>query len=358
MNYAYWLANIPGIGNRTIQRLLAQAGSARELYFLEEKGLRALKGFREKEIRAIVESRGKETEPAYQTMLAKGISFLSYEDDDYPEKLRNIPDAPYGLYIRGRLPEDGKKTVAIVGARRCSEYGRAVARRLGERLAKCGVCVVSGLAAGIDSAGHRGALRGGGMTCAVLGCGVDLCYPVSNRELYYDVLEEGGLVSEYSPGTQPLPGFFPARNRIIAGLSDAVVVVEAKSRSGSLITADHALEQGREIYAVPGRMDDALSAGCNMLIRQGAGMIVSVEDFLKELSSGTFPGTCPDSFEKLLLEKEEYLVYSCVDLRPKTVEELLLETKLSMPELAAVLFALMRRGFITETFKNCYIRRL
>lgn len=358
MNYAYWLANIPGIGNKTIHQLLAQAGSAGELYFLSEKQLRTLHGLREAEISAILESKRKDMELEYANLCGQGISFLSLEDENYPPKLRNIPDAPFGIYVKGRLPWENQKTVAIVGARMCSEYGHAVARKLGQQLAAHGVCVISGMARGIDSEGHWGAIEAGGMTCAVLGCGIDVCYPASGRKLYDKILDKGGILSEYPPGVQPHPGFFPARNRIISGLSDVVVVVEAKAKSGSLITADFALEHGKEIYAVPGRLYDSLSVGCNTLIRQGAGIISDVDDFLKELELCGTKEPYQENFTKLLLEKEESLVYSGLSLRPTSIEELLQSTGFSMPELTELLVRLQQRGFITETFKNYYIRRI
>lgn len=358
MNYAYWFANISEIGNRMKQKLLLAAGSAKELYFLPESQLKKLSDVEPEVIDKLLQARKVSTEPAYETLCELGISFVTLEDETYPEKLRQIPDAPYALYIKGRLPDENQKRIAIVGARMCSEYGRAVAVRLAKSLAARGICVVSGMARGIDTAGHTGALEADGITCAVLGCGVDICYPKSNEQLYHNILERGCILSEYPPGTQPLPALFPQRNRIISGLSDAVVVVEAKARSGSLITADQALEQGRDVYAVPGRIYDTLSAGCNGLIRQGAGMISSIEDFVKELDVSEINEYRQEKLENLLLEKEESLVYSCVDLRPRNVEELLQKTKLSMPVLAQILAQLQQKGYITETFKNYYIRQI
>lgn len=358
MNYAYWFANISEIGNRMKQKLLLAAGSAKELYFLPESQLKKLSDVEPEVIDKLLQARKVSTEPAYETLCELGISFVTLEDETYPEKLRQIPDAPYALYIKGRLPDENQKRIAIVGARMCSEYGRAVAVRLAKSLAARGICVVSGMARGIDTAGHTGALEADGITCAVLGCGVDICYPKSNEQLYHNILERGCILSEYPPGTQPLPALFPQRNRIISGLSDAVVVVEAKARSGSLITADQALEQGRDVYAVPGRIYDTLSAGCNGLIRQGAGMISSIEDFVKELDVSGINEYRQEKLENLLLEKEESLVYSCVDLRPRNVEELLQKTKLSMPVLAQILAQLQQKGYITETFKNYYIRQI
>lgn len=358
MNYAYWFANIAGIGNRTKQKLLLAAGSAEEIYFLPESQLKKLAGVETEVIDRLIQARKSEAQPAYETLCEAGIAFLTLEDEAYPKKLRQIPDAPYALYVKGRLPDEAQKRIAIVGARMCSEYGRAAAMQLARRLAAQGICVVSGMARGIDTAGHAGALAADGITCAVLGCGVDICYPKSNAQLYQDILQKGCILSECPPGTLPHPALFPQRNRIISGLCDVVVVVEAKERSGSLITADQALEQGRDVYAVPGRIYDSLSAGCNGLIRQGAGIILNIEDFVKELEISGINEYKQENFENLLLEKEESLVYSCVDLRPRNVEELLQKTKLSMPALAQILAQLQQKGFIAETFKNYYIRQI
>lgn len=358
MNYAYWFASAVRLSCRKKKMLIEKAGSAEDIYFLSEERLRSLVG--EAITERVLAARKTETEAAYEKLGAQGITLLTLEDDAYPKRLREIWDPPYALYLRGRLPDASAKCIAVVGARMCSEYGRAVAKILAERLALHGVCVISGLALGTDAAGHRGALAGGGMTCAVLGCGIDVCYPGQNRELYDQILERGGILSEYPPGTQPLAGYFPQRNRIISGMSDAVVVVEAKERSGSLITADLALEQGRDVYAVPGRLNDTLSAGCNRLIAQGAGIVFNIEDFLKDL--GIFcgdegaDGKILSAEENLSLEKEERLVYSCVDLRPRGPEELLNQTGLSAPALADCLVRLQQKGLITEIFKNAYIR--
>lgn len=357
MNYEYWFANVKGIGNRMKNKLLLAVGSAKDLYFLPENSLKKLSGVGEDVVDALIYARKSEVESKYEKIVESGIIFLTLEDEIYPKKLREIPDAPYALYIKGQLPERNRKCVAIVGARMCSEYGRAVAKSLASSLAARGVCVISGMARGIDTAGHLGVLEADGITCAVLGCGVDVCYPKSNEQMYQDILKKGCILSEYPPETPPRPPLFPQRNRIISGLSDIVVVVEAKSRSGSLITADQALEQGRDVYAVPGRIWDSLSAGCNDLIRQGAGILLNIEDFVKELELSGTNEYRQEKFENLLLEKEERLVYSCVDLLPKSLEELLTETGLSMPILAQALVQLQQKEFITETFKNYYIRR-
>jgi DNA processing protein len=209
---------------------------------------------------------------------------ISLGDPRYPALLAGIYDPPRRLYLRGARPEllQGP-CVAVVGARSCSPYGAQIARRLGRELASAGVVVVSGLARGIDGEAHRGALEAGGVTVAVLGCGIDRDYPRAHAELARRIAATGLLVSEYPPGTEPAPWRFPARNRIVAGLSLATVVVEARERSGGLITADFAVEEGREVFAVPGEITSRLSAGTNALLRSGAAPLLGVEDVLSEL---------------------------------------------------------------------------
>ena len=207
-----------------------------------------------------------------QRLAALGYRFLARSADGFPPLLRAIHDPPPGLFLRGAAAETSllEPAVAIVGARACSAYGRQVARRLGRELAGAGLAVVSGLARGVDGEAHRGALEAGGTTIAVLGCGIDRDYPAAHRPLAREIAESGLLVSEYAPGVEPAPWRFPARNRIVAGLCAATVVVEARERSGALITADLALEEGREVFAVPGEITSALSAGSNALLRLGA----------------------------------------------------------------------------------------
>lgn len=186
------------------------------------------------------------------------IQWIQQEDIEYPEKLRPYKGMPKTLYVLGGLPDPSRPSVAVVGARRSTSYGDNIARQFSAELAANGIQIISGLAWGIDTAAHTGALEGGGETYAVMGCGVDVCYPAGNRKLYEWILQEkrGGIISEQEPGRPPLAGFFPARNRIISGLADLVLVVEAREKSGSLITADQALEQGKDVYVVPGRITD------------------------------------------------------------------------------------------------------
>jgi DNA processing protein len=211
------------------------------------------------------------------------IRRLRRRDSGFPRLLAAIHDPPTALFLRGRGAEDtlSRPAVAVVGARSCSAYGRSVARSLGRELAAAGLVVVSGMARGIDGEAHRGALEAGGVTVAVLGCGVDRDYPAAHTELAHRICERGLIVSEYEPGVEPAPWRFPARNRIIAGLSEAVVVVEARERSGALISADFALEEGRDVFAVPGEITSALSAGTNALLRLGAIPVTCAGDVLE-----------------------------------------------------------------------------
>jgi len=225
-------------------------------------------------------------EAAFRASLAaRGLQFIGRSEGLYPATLRELHDPPPGLFLRGGGAVEllGRRSVAIVGARACSSYGSQVARLLGRELASAGLVVISGLARGIDGEAHRGALEAGGQTIAVLGCGIDRDYPAAHAQLAGRVGESGLVVSEYAPGVEPAPWRFPARNRIIAGLAAATVVVEARERSGSLITADFALEAGREVFAVPGEITSALSAGTNALLRLGATPLTSAADVLEVL---------------------------------------------------------------------------
>jgi DNA processing protein len=213
-----------------------------------------------------------------------GINFITFKEPGFPEKLSEIPDAPVGLWYIGSLPASDIPSVAVIGARECSSYGECVAKGLGAALGRAKVQVISGMARGIDGISQQAAWDEGGLSYGVLGSGADVCYPPSNRRLYDSLRLSGGIISIYPPGEMALPQNFPPRNRIVSGLADAVVVVEARQKSGTLITVDMALEQGREVYAVPGRITDRLSDGCNGLIGQGANVFLSPDIFLAELA--------------------------------------------------------------------------
>ncbi|MCD8230939.1 MAG: DNA-processing protein DprA [Clostridiales bacterium] len=360
MEYEYWMASLYKIDSNRRRQACALAGGAKAVYQYSPEKLKQLHLFTDDEVLYLCESRKSfDLQSEWRELERKKISLLPYSHKAYPEKLRQIYDPPYALYVKGRMPDPQKKSVAIVGARACSEYGRSVAQMLGRTLAEYGVQVISGMALGIDSASHAGALSVGGDTFAVLGNGCDICYPRSSGNIYRNILfGHGGIISEVAPGTKPLPYFFPLRNRIISALSDAVVVVEAKERSGSLITADCALEQGKDIYAVPGRYMDTLSVGCNRLIEQGAGILYDIESFLKNLNVITQKMENKKNSDKLPLEKEEKLVYGCLDLSPKFINSIIDETDLNLLTVLHALDALKKKQLVQETFQNYFCKKI
>ncbi len=281
-DYAMWLINVPTIGNANADRLLSKGLTCKDIYGMSSKELSGL--LTRKQLLSLEKSRTMwDFEKERKRLDEKGIMFVPRMDERFPEKLRNIPNSPFAVYVRGRLPDPEVPSVAVIGARMCSEYGRFMARQFGQGLAMAGVQVISGMARGIDGIAQNAALQSGGTSFGVLGCGVDVCYPEENIGIYDQLMESGGIISEFPPGTQPLANFFPMRNRIISALSDIVLVVEARQKSGTSITVDTALEQGREVLAIPGRVTDRLSDGCNHLISQGAGVAISVEDVLDRL---------------------------------------------------------------------------
>lgn len=281
--FAHWLNSVEGIGTVSAAKLLEYFKTPEEVYRADGNSLAAVIGERQRG--CIQEAQKQDVQSQYEKLQEKGICFYPFYHPAYPKRLKQIPDVPFGIYVKGKLPQDNRRSVAIVGARNCSAYGKYVAEQFSARLAAEGIQIVSGMARGIDGIAGEAALKAGGDTYAVLGCGVDICYPPAHAGLYRNICEKGGVLSTYLPGTKPSPGQFPPRNRIISGLADVVLVVEARQKSGTLITVDMALEQGKEVYVVPGRITDRLSDGCNRLLSQGAGAALSPAQFVEELSS-------------------------------------------------------------------------
>lgn len=283
--YEYWLANIHGIGSKTIFKLLdLTGGSAKDLFFCRQEIIDGAGILRKGQLYAFLQSRiTKQVHKEYEKLAAQGIDFIPFTSSEYPKRLKNIPDPPFGLYVKGKLPREDRPCVAVIGARLCSSYGKDMARMFGNRLGIEDIQVISGLARGVDSIGQLAAMEAGGESYGVLGCGVDICYPAENQSIYNQAVVQGGIISEYSIHTNPKASYFPPRNRIISGLSDALLVIEAKEKSGTSITVDMALEQGRDVYALPGRVTDALSFGCHKLIKQGAEIVISAQDFAQEI---------------------------------------------------------------------------
>ncbi len=288
--------------------------------------------------------RGFDERAFAERLAASGVRWVGRSDPAFPARLRSIHDPPVGLFLRGAGDPAllAAASVAVVGARSCSTYGAHVARGLGRELSAAGLVVVSGLARGIDSEAHRGTLETGGTTVAVLGCGVDRDYPAAHRDLAGRIGEAGLVVSEYAPGVEPAPWRFPARNRIIAGLALAVVVVEARERSGALITADLALEEGREVFAVPGEITSSLSAGTNALLRVGASPLTAAADVLQAV------GIEAPTPEPVSVGPAAGRVLERLREGPAAADELARATGLAAGELASALIELELGGLVAE----------
>ena len=346
--YLYWLANVGGLGTAGRERLLEAFGTGAAVYGAQEKHLAMV--LEKNKLESLLEMRKSwDVDKEYAQLQEKQISFSCTADEDYPERLRNIPDHPFGIYCKGRMPQPQKLSVAVVGARECSDYGRFIATELGRELGEAGIQVISGMARGIDGISQLAALDAGGESYAILGNGVDICYPRDNRPIYDRMLVQGGILSTYPPGTAPKPQLFPPRNRIVSGLADVLVVVEARQKSGTLITVDMALEQGREVYAVPGRITDRLSDGCNKLVKDGALVFLSPRDFMEGLRQ-SFPeklACCTPKQAKTAegstlppITPEEAVVLETLDMYPQPLERIRDQLQVKLTE----------RGF--RTFSN------
>lgn len=359
MMYRYWFTRLTKAGVK--QKLWDCYKDAKKIYERSEKELREEAGLQDKEVQQFLsEKEAWDLEREYKLFCESGQGLVTLEEEAYPSILRNVYRPPYGMFFVGNT--DGlsvEKTVAVVGARKCSDYGKKMAMELGSMFGEHGYTVVSGMARGIDSYAHEGCLKVGGVTTAVLGTGVDVCYPKENKRLYETIKEKGCLLSEYPPGTTPLPRFFPLRNRIISGLAKWVIVVEARERSGSLITVEWALEQGKEIYVVPGRLTDTLSAGCNSLIAQGAGIITSFDNLLsnmEEIQMSELKANVSGEKNTIRLSAECQSIYQKFDYYPKSMEAVMGELGMDWLSFLDGVMELCEKGYIREVFKNEYVR--
>ena len=362
-----WLCSIPDITRSQIAQVLSVFDSPDEAFTAPENEYKALMSGSRTPIwlRNLLSRRNDDfLSLVHAELNDKEISFVSCEDPGYPHRFSACPDPPFGLFYRGSLPDDSIKTAAIVGSRACTAYGTSMATAISRLLTEQGVSIISGMAAGIDAASQRAALECSGRSYGVFGCGVDICYPTSNIELYDTLPAAGGIISEYPCGTPPLSHNFPLRNRIISALSDLVIIIEARKKSGALITADAALEQGKEVYALPGRCTDMLSFGCNRLISQGAGIIITPEEFAAHLQETGFlnePGGSSESRPG----KDTAFNVSDPDLRrilsrlsetPVSPEAICKATGMSITAVLTGLMDLQLQGAIREISKNRYVR--
>jgi DNA processing protein len=363
-----WLALhlIPGLGPVTCNRLVAHFGSPEGVLAADISDLRAVCHLRRESMATLSNEgrRGLEALAKQEVDLAaaKKISLIPCDDPLYPAILKHIHDPPVVLYVRGKPESLNCIGIGMVGSRSATQYGRSVAVQMANSLAGQGFTIISGMALGIDTAAHRGALEAGARTIAVLGCGLDIVYPPSNAKLYGEIVASGAVISEYPLGTPPEGFRFPARNRIISGLSLGVVVVEAANRSGSLITARHALEQGREVFAVPGRIDSAKSAGTHALLQQGAKLVHSIHDIVEEFHPGPLAqvreeaGQGVKTGENDNLSGDEAALFAILDVYPLTIDEIARQSGYGPQKTSELLLLLELKGLVASLPGNYYRR--
>jgi len=353
---ACWVAfsRVPGFGASRIRRLKAYFGSLAEAWRAPRHQLLAA-GLEPALADQVEAPRRRGSAADLERRRPLGFGVVHWDDPDYPERLRVSDDPPAVLFVKGDVVAIRNWAVAVVGTRRPTYYGREVARTLGRDLAASGVTVVSGLAAGIDTEAHRGALEAGGWTVAVLGCGLDQVYPPQNRDLARRIADSGALISEFPPGTPPAPQNFPIRNRIISGLSLGVVVVEADEHSGALITAGYAAEQGREVFAVPGPVTSPQSRGTNRLIQDGAGLITGAHDVLEALKLARLDHQI--ELRQAAPETElELILVKLLDHTPTHIDDLVRQAGKPAGEVGATLALLELKGLVRHVGGQYYVR--
>ena len=294
-------------------------------------------------------------------LMKKQISWIAIDEETYPLALKHIYDPPCVLFYRGILPVSDRLSLGIVGTRRASNYAREATLRIGRELAEAGVQIISGMARGVDTFAHEGALSATsderGKTFAVLGCGLDLCYPAENHRLMKQLMEHGGVISEYLPGTPPMKHTFPLRNRIISGLSQGIIISEAARKSGSLITSDYALEHGRDIFVIPGRIYDPACEGSNQLLKQGAKAILQAADILEEYQINEQRQLDFFALQDPLGENEKK-IYEYMSFDPISLDTLVTVSGQPLRELLCILFALESKGLIKQIYGRGYYRTL
>ena len=355
--YWVWLSQIEGLGPIKIKRLIDYFDSPKEVWQTDKKKLKRVKGIGEKTSEKILLSKaGFDLNIEFNKIKKSRLKLVTLKDKCYPNLLKEIYDAPTVLYYKGDLKALNKPSLAIVGTRECSNYAKKVAYRLGYRLAQEGIPIVSGMALGVDTLAHQGAIESG-LTYAILGSGLDYIYPYQNRNLYSKIINNGAVISSFPLGTKPEKKNFPCRNRIISGLTMGTIVVEAPKRSGALITANFALEQGREVYAIPGDITRKSNYGSNKLIQEGAKLVQEISDIVEEIKFNflnkektLFSGVENKAIKKLT--KIERKVYNLIKERNLHYEEIMQKLGFNPKKLSKILIELELKGVINKDIKN------
>jgi len=351
-----------GIGIRTYNTLLERFGSSEAILNALKAELESVSGVGPKLATAIVEE-SRNIDIASETNLAKekNVQIIPYTSEQYPKHLKTIYDPPLVLYVKGNILEADVLALAIVGARRCTYYGLSQAERFGQLLAQKGFCIVSGMARGIDAAAHRGAIKANGRTIAILGCGLGVIYPRENIELAEQIVQHGAIVSEFPMRTPPDFRNFPPRNRLISGLSLGVLVVESSLSSGSLITAQWALEQGKEVFAIPGNIDSIYSRGTHKLIKEGAKLVEDINDIIQEL--GPIAETlnpCDEAAtndpRSLSLNSQEKKIFSLLSSSPKDIDEIIQATELPTSVVSSTLMILEIKKLVKQLSGKRFVK--
>ncbi len=354
----YWaaLTRISCLGPIRIMNLIKHMGNAEKVWNSSREELERVQGITPKLSQVILEEKSAiQVDKNWREIMDKGIKVITFHEEDYPESLRYIHAPPALLYIRGESFSPQEKRIGVVGTRKCTPYGKKIVQEISTALAEQGFTVVSGMALGIDTLAHWSTLKAGGRTTAVLGCGLDVMYPRQNQGLAQEIAKKGTLLSEFPPGTFPLPRNFPMRNRIISGLSSGIVVVEAAEKSGALITADCALEQGREVFAVPGNIDSPYSRGCNRLIKEGAVLLQDPMDILMELGYDVIYESAPQESPHLTSQEKD--LYKLIQAQPVHVDSLRDLSGLSAGELNSLLTIMELKGIIKQLPGKYFVKK-
>ncbi len=346
------LSSIKGIGETRLKKLILQFNPISKVFDASSSELSEIIG--EKLISPIRNAKRKSVEPELAVLKKLGAKLIIFKDSAYPENLKNLPDAPPFLYVRGEILPQDMLSISVIGARRASHYGRLIAEKFAYEFAMSGITVVSGLARGIDSCAHRGALKADGRTIAVLGSGIDIIYPPENKDLFEEICTHGAYISEFPPGTQPWKGNFPTRNRLISGLSKAVVVIEATSKSGVSSTVEWALEQNKEVFAVPGNITSETSKGVNRLIADGAQIATSPQDIMEYL--GIKPSATKE--KKLKLSEEEGKIWGLLSHESIQADVLAERLGLKVPKILGTLLNLELKGIVKQLPGRNFVRNI